>query len=350
MTTKQFIGAWTVASPPLVVKQTDGLAFLKEHYAGQLKPRTLDIMTKVFNHSSVLQRHYALDKPEDILENDPDKKIERFTKEAIKLSTQAAQAAMKEASIEIDEITAIVLNTCTGYICPGLSTYLVESLGLKRDVAAYDLVGSGCGGAVPNLQICQSLLRDPQQQTVISISVEICSATFQIKDDLSLIISNALFGDGAAAAIVWNKPRGLSLLASRSRYAPEYRDDIRFIYREGQLHNQLSKRLPTLVGRTVLSLVTDFLKSQKLSFEDINHWVIHPGGENIIEAVKNELNLKEEQLVATRAILSNFGNMSSATVWFILDYIKKDLKPGDYCLMLTFGAGFSAHIFLLQKC
>lgn len=306
------------------------------------------MISKVFKHPSVLQRHFALDKPETFLSEDADKKIERFTREALKLSAQAAVAAMKEVALKPPDITGLVVNTCTGYICPGLSTYLIEDLGLNSNILAYDLVGSGCGGAIPNLQICQAMLKETGHEAILSVSVEICSATFQMEDDLSLIISNAIFGDGAAAAIVWNQPRGLALVASASRYAPEYRDDIRFVYQNGQLHNQLSLRLPKLVSKTVFLLITDFLKQQGLDFKDIKHWILHSGGENIIEAIKNELNLSERQLRATRAVLANYGNLSSVTVWFVLQQIKETLKPGELCLMISFGAGLSAHVYLLK--
>lgn len=345
---KHFIGSWAVASPPLVIDQREAEAFLKKHYSDQLSHKTLNVLGKIFKHPSVRKRHFALDKPEIFLNENPDEKIERFSREALKLSSQAATLAMKKAGLKNSDITGIVVNTCTGYICPGLSTYLVEKLGLNRNIPAYDLVGSGCGGAIPNLQICQSLLKEDRPEAILSISVEICSTTFQMEDDLSLIISNAIFGDGAAAAVVWNRPQGLEMIASASRYAPEYREDIRFIHRNGQLYNQLSLRLPKLVAKTVSALIIDFLKEQGLNFKDIRHLVLHSGGEKIIEAVKMELGLSEKQLQATRTVLADYGNLSSVTVWFGLEQIKERIKPGELCLMIAFGAGLSAHVYMLK--
>ncbi|MBI4835005.1 MAG: type III polyketide synthase [Planctomycetes bacterium] len=349
MASRQFIGSWSVAVPPFALNQSEGERFLREHYGDKIGARSLNVIGKVFNHPSVQQRYFAFSDPSCLINENPDERIERFTTEAVKLSSKAAIEAMDKVGVEKDEITGVVVNTCTGYICPGLSTYLVEGLKLKRTARVYDLVGSGCGGAIPNLQLSQALLKEGNGDKILSVSVEICSATFQMADNLSLIISNAIFGDGAAAAVVWNQPRGLALLSSVSHHAPEYRDDIRFVYRNGRLHNQLSLRLPKLVGKAVGRLVADLLQQNRLQREDIAHWVIHPGGENIIAAIKSELNLSEEHLQPTRDVLANYGNMSSATVWFILDRVKDKIMPGEYLVVIAFGAGFSSHAYLLQS-
>jgi len=189
---------------------------------------------------------------------------------------------------------------------------------LETDIRAYDLVGSGCGGALPNLQICQALLGEQPAGVILSISVEICSATFQMGDDLSLIISNAIFGDGAAAAIIWNRPKGLKLNGFTTTFLPVYREDIRYRYQDGRLHNQLSLRLPELVSATVEKLIREFLRHLNLPHSAIDHWGDTPGGEKIIDGISTALNLTAEQISPTRKIMSKFGNMSSPTVWFIL--------------------------------
>lgn len=348
-TNGQFIGSWSVAVPETVLKQPEAARHLAGHYGDKISPRSLNVLNKVFNHPAVQQRHFAFDVIGTLFDETQDKRMERFTREAVHLSSKAAAGALRQAGVPSDEITGLVLNTCTGYVCPGLSTYLIDELKLKRSVRVYDLVGSGCGGAIPNLQLSQALLKESNGDKMLSVSVEICSATFQMADDLSLIISNAIFGDGAAAAVIWNKPKGLALVSSATRHATEYRDDIRFIYRNGQLHNQLSLRLPELAGRLVSLLVNDFLKQNNLCLADIAHWIIHPGGENIISAIKNELNLSDSQVQPTRTVLANYGNMSSATVWFILEQVKKLIKPDEYIMLIAFGAGFSAHAYLLKS-
>jgi predicted naringenin-chalcone synthase len=212
------------------------------------------------------------------------------------------------------------------------------------------MVGSGCGGAIPNLQVAESMLKANNGGVAVSASVEICSSTFQIGNDLSLILSNALFGDGAAAVVLWNKPEGFELVASAGRYVPEQRDTIRFVHKEGQLHNQLSLKLPDLVKKAATEVVTDVLSSQGLKTGDIKHWALHTGGEKIINAVRDEIGIPEERLRATRKVLSEYGNMSSPTVWFVLKEIIQDgITAGDWCVMVAYGAGLSAHAVLLRK-
>ncbi|KAA0249287.1 MAG: hypothetical protein EDM77_09095 [Candidatus Jettenia sp. AMX1] len=225
----------------------------------------------------------------------------------------------------------------------------MERLGLSHQVQAYDLVGSGCGGAIPNLQICKGLVSGSIDSVIVSVSVEICSATFQMSDDLSLIVSNAIFADGASATILCQRSKGLALVGSASLYDPQYRNDIRYIYRNGQLHNQISVLIPEIASKTVARVVMDLLKPRGLRIEDIQHWVFHPGGEKVINAIRNELGISETHLKATRDILARYGNMSSPTVWFVLqEILEKGIAPGDWCIMVAFGAGLCAHAFLLK--
>jgi predicted naringenin-chalcone synthase len=211
------------------------------------------------------------------------------------------------------------------------------------------MVGSGCGGAIPNLQAADALRRTAEG-AVASVSVEICSATFQMDNDLSLILSNALFGDGAAAAVLSGRPGGWELVSSAARYAPEQRDTIRFVHKQGLLMNQLSLKLPDLVRTAAAEVVADVLASQGLAVKDIGHWALHTGGEKIINAVRDEIGIPEEKVAATRHVLAEYGNMSSPTVWFVLDEIGRNgVEAGDWCVMVAYGAGLSAHAYLLRR-
>lgn len=171
-----------------------------------------------------------------------------------------------------------------------------------------------------------------------------------MENDLSLLLSNTLFGDGAAAAVLWTRPLGYELVASASRYAPEQRDSIRYVHKKGQLYNQLSLKLPGLVGKAAAQVVADVLAQRSLKPADIRHWALHSGGEKIINAVRDEIGLSEEQVSHTRRVLARHGNMSSPTVWFVLREIENEgIAPGEWCIMAAFGAGLSAHVFLLKE-
>jgi predicted naringenin-chalcone synthase len=345
-----YIASIACVVPPKSTDQALAAELVRKHFGPKLPPRSLGLIRATFSHPSIRKRHFAIDDPARIMNESPDQQIARFTEKSIELSSQAVVKVLDQAGVSVQEVTGLVVNTCTGYICPGISTYLMERLGLSRSIRVYDMVGGGCGGAIPNLQVAESLLKTNGGGVVVSVAVEICSSVFRMGDDLSLILSNALFGDGAAAAVLVTKPAGFELVASAGRYVPEQRDTIRFIHKEGQLHNQLSLRLPELVKKCSAEVVADLLSSQELKTDDIKHWAFHTGGEKIINAVRDGIGIPEEQLRATRGILAQYGNMSSPTVWFVLDEILQNgISAGEWCVMVAFGAGLSAHACLLRK-
>jgi predicted naringenin-chalcone synthase len=344
------IGSVAVVTPPFTMNQHELEQLAQRHYKGRLSSRSLSLIRALFLHPSIKRRNFAVDNIEDLIDEDLDARVTRFMFWSLELSAQAVRQALAQAGIDTGNVCGLVVNTCTGYICPGISTYLIEKLGLSRSVRVYDLVGSGCGGAIPNLEIAQSLLARSGDGVVVSVSVEICTATFQMEDYLSLLLSNTLFGDGAAAAVLWTRPLGYELVASASHYVPEQRDTIRYVHKHGQLYNQLSLKLPDLVRKAAAQVVADVLKPRSLKPADVRHWALHSGGEKIINAVRDEIGLSEEQVCATRTVLAEHGNMSSPTVWFVLREIeKRGIASGEWCIMVAFGAGLSAHAILLRK-
>jgi len=336
------------ASPPVLLTQEDAVALLDRRY-GTLSRRTLAAMHKVFSHPSIRQRRFAVAYPEQPLDESPDDRVKRFTHWGVRMAHEASMRALTKAGLTSESISAVVVNTCTGYVCPGLSTYLLEQLSLSPSTRCFDLVGAGCGGAIPNLQLASALTRLPRNEAVLSVSVEICSATFQMGEDLGLIVSNALFADGAAAAVIWNRPEGIELIDSQSLTAPQFREDIRYVHKGGQLHNQLSLNLPKTLAAEIPKVINPLLSRHGLRVCDIKHWAIHPGGDKVIAATKDALGLSEEQLRHTREILAEYGNVSSATVWFEMEKILREgVAPGDWIVMLAAGAGLSVHAALLR--
>jgi len=350
LTSGVHIASVATATPPNPLSQKHLEQLAQKHYQGRLCERSMALVHALFSHPSIKQRCFAMDNIEDIVNESADARVRRFTSWSQELSEQAITKALARAGATVSDVTGLVVNTCTGYICPGISTYLIERLGLSRSVRVYDLAGSGCGGAIPNLEISESLMNGLGTGVVVSVSVEICTATFQMEDDLSLLLSNALFSDGAAAAVLWTKPQGYELVASARRYVPEKREFIRYVHKNGQLYNQLSTRLPDIIRKTASQVVDDVLRPRSLRPKDIKHWALHNGGEKIINAVRDEIGLSDEQVQAARFVLSEYGNMSSPTVWFVLQELEaRGVAPGEWCIMVAFGAGLSAHAFLLRK-
>ena len=341
-----------VALPPCVVTQPEAETLLTERYGRELSPRCLAVMLKALRHPSIRSRHFALEQPAALFDEDPDARIARFTRWAVDLGASAARSAL-DAAPGGPPVGCLVVNTCTGYVCPGLSTYLLEALRLPRETKAYDLVGAGCGGALPNLQLGAALVSSDPAIAALCVSVEICSATFQMGNDLGLIISNALFADGAGAAVLHTGGaaglRGLEVVDFATLHAPEHREAIRYVHRGGQLHNQLSPGLPGLLRQKVAEVVRRVLGRHGLAVAEVRHWAIHPGGDKVVNAVQEGLGLSDEQLRVTRGVLRDCGNMSSATVWFEMGRVlASGVEAGEWCAMVGAGAGLSVHACLLR--
>ncbi len=342
------IAAIGLAVPEFRVTQKEAAEYLLGRFSGELGRKGRFLLKRILGHPSIETRHFAIKDPASFFREDPDSRIARFTEKALELSCRALEEAMERCGLAARDLKGLVLNTCTGYICPGLSTYIIERLGLSRDIKAFDLVGAGCAGALPNIELAGMCVKENPGGAVACVSVEICSATFEAGDDPSLILSNALFSDGAAAAIVWDRPEGLEVVKSSMRFAPEFREAIRYVHRDGRLANQLSMELPELVGGPVRTSVLDALAGASLGVGDINHWAIHAGGEKIIDAIRDALGLPGEKTAPARKVLRGHGNMSSPTVWFVLDeIIRSGFETGEHCAMVSFGAGLSAHCALL---
>lgn len=349
-TRETYINAIGCATPQTRVTQSQAADYLAHNYDKMLTARSKALIKKIFSNPSITQRYLALSTLDTLIHETADQRAIRFTDEAVNLAVEAIRRALSKTLHATSDVTALVVNTCTGYICPGISTYLAEELQLPPETKLFDLVGSGCGGAIPNIQVAKSFLPEHNDGIVVSVSVEICSATFQMGNDMSLIVSNALFGDGAAAAVLSERQEGWRVLHSASLTMPEHRETIRYIYKNGQLHNQLTREVPGLAGAILPKVIADVLAPFSLQPQEIAHWALHPGGDKVLTALQKSLSLADDQMVHSRHILQNYGNMSSPTVWFILDEVAKDTAQEEYCLMAAFGAGFSAHACLLRKC
>jgi predicted naringenin-chalcone synthase len=344
-----YLNSIGTAVPSLSLEQSQISELLKHHYSEELSSRSLDVLEKVLLHPGIKKRHFAaenLRELEEIRNEHPDIRASRFQKWVVSLSAEALKKAASKADVDIKSIDAIITNTCTGYLCPGISSYLIEELGLDNSVRVYDLAGMGCGGAIPNLQLASSLVQ-AENITVAGIAVEICSATFQMGNDMSLLISNALFGDGAAAFIVSPERSGFEILSSCSGIFPQYREAVRYVYKNGQLHNKLSPGLPQILSSLLPSFVKDLLSGTAIS--EINNWAIHPGGEKILNSVQSSLSLTESKIGTSRNILKEYGNMSSPSVMFAIDKIMENISSGESVCVLGFGAGLSVHGTLLKS-
>ena len=285
--------------------------------------------------SGIDQRHFCLDDLAPVFDRDAQELNEIFEKQAPELAASALTPALEKAGIKASDLDALFVCTCTGYLCPGISSYLAENLGMKSSTYLQDLVGLGCGAAIPTLRAAKGFLAAQPEAKVATVAVEVCSAAFYADDDPGVLISLCLFGDGAAAAVWSNDSAPAKWKADHftTIHQPENREEIRFVNAGGQLKNQLAKTVPGLAAVAV-----EELYQQRQSEPD--RVLSHAGGRDVIEEVEKHLDCT---LIETRTVLSECGNMSSPSVLFALAKALED--PGDdkHWWLTSFGAGFAAH-------
>ena len=342
------IGLGTAAPPQRYAQRECWDAVKGLPQIAQLKPRSQAILKKVLcGDNGVDARHLALDPFLEIFDQTPDALQARFARHAPALATEAARRALKDADCPPAEIDAILISTCTGYLCPGLTSYVSEQLGLRANIFALDLVGQGCGAALPNLRAAESILTAGRAKKVLSVCVEICSAAFYLDDDAGVLISACLFADGAGAAILSNEPlpdrRSVEWKFTDSRLVTAERDTLRFRHKNGMLRNILLPQVPQVASETAAQLFGESLVVAGLKRDQITGWILHTGGRDVILALRDRLRLSEADVRHSTAVLREFGNISSPTVYFVLERALRDSVPDGLWWMSAFGAGFSCH-------
>ncbi len=350
-----YITGLGTAVPEQQYRQEEGWAALQQapQFSG-LTTRSHTILRKVLTGANgIATRHLALDQLSDAFALDPDTLHARFARHAPELATTAATRALAAAGTAPAEIDALIISTCTGYLCPGLTSYVGERLGLRPDALGLDLVGQGCGAALPNLRTGEALLAGGRARRVLSVCVEVCSAAMYLDDDPGVLISACLFGDGAGAAVLAPEPgpgpgRRVEWRQAASRVAPADRELLRFEQRRGMLRNLLSPAVPAAAARHAGALLEETLAAAGLRQGDIATWIWHAGGREVLLALQARLNLTAEDTRWSAAVLRDFGNISSPCVYFALvGALAGGAPPGNWWLG-SFGAGFSCHGALLR--
>ena len=319
----------------------------------QLTPRSRAILRKVLHgNNGISTRALVLDSLEEAFDLNPDALHARFVKHAPALATQAAERALKNAAVEPDDIDAVIISTCTGYLCPGLTSYVAERLGLRSDVLPLDLVGQGCVAALPNLRAAQAILTSGQGTRVLSVCVEVCSAAFYLDDDPGVLISACLFGDGAGAAVLTAEPvaglRQLEWKAAGSTLVPADRELLRFTQRNGMLRNILDPNVPAVAAKHAEEVLNIVLSQARVSRGEITGWIWHAGGRDVLGAIRNRLGLSEADTRWSAAVLNELGNLSSPFVYHVLERALLENAPGGWWWLSSFGAGFSCQGALLR--
>lgn len=349
-----FLTGLATAVPPHRYNQAECWAAMERApQFGKLDSRARALLRRVLmGRNGIETRHFALSELAEAFTVTPDVLHARFAAHAPALASQAAERALRAAHLTSREVDAMVISTCTGYLCPGLTSYVSEQLQLRPGIQAFDLVGQGCGAALPNWRMAGALLKGSGARHVLSVCVEICSAAFYLDNDPGVLVSACLFGDGAAAAVLSSQPsnhcRRVEWITAASHLSPACRDQLRFEQRQGMLRNVLSRKVPELAAAHAGPLLDKMLCDAGLAQENISTWVLHAGGAQVLAALQKRLALRDADLRLSSGVLRDFGNLSSPFVLFALERALAEAAPGGWWWMTSFGAGFACHGALLK--
>ena len=342
------------ATPAARYTKADCLAaFERSGWFALLDSRAHFIARTVLQRDNGIEaRRLAVDTLDEVFTIDPNTLARRFLQHAPVLAAQAGSRALAAANLAPAQIDAVVISTCTGYVCPGLSGHVIERLGLRADVQAYDLVGQGCGAALPNLQLGHALLASGRCGHVLSVCVEVSSAAMYLDNDPGVLISACLFGDGAGAAVLAEQAntsgRRIEWMDSASVTEPGHRSALMFEQRDGMLRNILTRAVPGLAAEHAQRVLETVLGRAGLNPGDVGVWLMHAGGRDVLHALESRLELQPADLRYSAAMLREYGNLSSAFVYFVLQAALADGAASGWWWLSSFGAGFSCHGALLE--
>lgn len=277
-----------------------------------------------------------------------------YIKEGRKLFVGIAKKLLLDSEFHPNNITHLITVSCTGFYAPGPDFDIISALKLSPDIERYHLGFMGCYASIPALKLADNICRADQHATVMIVSVELCTLHFQANPKLDNLLSASVFADGGAGAIITaKKPNnsGFRIDGFASSLLNKGSGDMAWSIGDNGFTMTLSSYIPQLLASELRGFLNPVLEQYQLSLTDIELWGIHPGGRAILDKVQHVLNLPDDTLAASRSVLSRYGNMSSATILFVLKHLleNQSKNQGSRTIAMAFGPGLTLESVLLQK-
>ncbi len=303
-----------------------------------------------FTNSQIDGRHLYLDPDTFTPDESVDEIGARFRRGAIELGAEAVRRAVERAGWELSDVDFLATTTCTGRLCPSLDAHLIAELGLKATVQRVHVGDTGCASAMVALQQGVNHVHAFRRHRAVVVAVEICPAAYFLDDRLESAVAHAIFADGAGALAVSGEGEGPAVISHQSLFRPEHLSVMGFEFPGGRQRVVLSKDVRRIGAPMMKEMAERLMESQGLKKEDVRHFVLHSAGRRVIEQARKLLDLDDSQIAPSRLVLRRFGNMSSATVLFVLEETLRSSQPvsGDWGLMIALGPGFAAEGALLR--
>lgn len=358
-----------IAVPPHFIAQADAAGVAHELFASSCQHP--QVLAKLYQRSGVRTRHSVVLR--DSTNGEPARqsfyrpvtdsgdfgpttaeRMRVYEDSASQLAERTCADALTQASVDPRNVTHLVTVSCTGFHSPGVDVALVRELGLDAGVARTHVGFMGCHAALNALRMAKAFTDSDADARVLVCAVELCSLHYQYGWHPDRIVSNALFADGAAAVVARRStgseaaaPNGWRLRRSASAVVPQTEDMMSWHIRDYGFEMTLSAKVPELIESRLRPWLEAWLRAAGLSIGDVRSWAIHPGGPRIVAACGEACGLQASQLQASLDVLADYGNMSSPTILFVLERLRRQAASGP-CVALAFGPGLTIEAALFD--
>lgn len=345
------IKAVSKALPEYSRETAEIMPFLDSWLHGQ-EDRFIRKVKKIFENAAVDKR-YSLMSPEEVFSDlSFEQRNEIYIREGIKLGTKCLSTALDKAGWQAKDIDFLITVSCTGIMIPSLDAYLINHLQLRQDVVRLPVTEMGCVAGVSGMIYAKNFLKANPGKRAAVISVESPTATFQLNDfSMANIVSAAIFGDGAACVLLSSDPddQGPEIVDEAMYHFYNAEELMGFRMTDTGLQMVLDVAVPDTIAEHFPAIIHPFLAKNSLVIQDIDFLIFHPGGKKIVQVIEALFGEMGKNIDQTKEVLRLYGNMSSATVLYVLErFMDTEPVKGKRGLMLSFGPGFSAQRILLE--
>lgn len=307
---------------------------------------------KIFEGAAVDKRYGIMNIEEVFTATSFQDKNAIYVREVKKLGKAVLRKALDQSDWEADSLDYIITVSCTGIMIPSLDAYLINDLGLRQDVVRLPVTEMGCAAGISGLIYAHNFLKSNPGKRIALVAVESPTATFQLNDhSMANMVSAAIFGDGAACVLLSSEEnaKGPKIVGEEMYHFKEATHLMGFDLTDNGLKMILDPSVPETIAEHFPDIVHPFLSRNGTAIDEIDHLIFHPGGRKIVQTIEALFGNLGKNIDDTREVLRAYGNMSSATVLYVLErFMEKDIKSGEKGLMLSFGPGFSAQRVLLE--
>src|ERR1700712_1192227 len=313
----------------------------------------VDRLIHAFDNTEIVTRNFCEPLSYCTVSNTFEERNDDYLEMSVKWSVKAIEDCIAMANINKEDITDILFVSTTGLATPSMDALIINKLRLNPHINRSPIWGLGCGGGVSGMAKANTVAKANPDAVVLLVAVELCSLTL-IKSDYSKsnFIGSSLFSDGIAACIVkgdnYTDDKRVKYLASSSKLYYDSLEVMGWDFKDTGFKVLFSKDIPTFIHEHVKEDIDKFLATQGLQLSDIKNFIFHPGGKKVLDAYTDALGVEGDFLQKTRAVMNNYGNMSSVTVLYVLEkFMNEGFKDG-YGLMMAMGPGFSSEMVLLK--